>query len=249
MAIRNPAALHLIVPDYPLDQIIGYFTGTVTVAASSGSPVQVTTSIPHDFGDSCYFQGVFTTDGGATFNDFGAETPNLTTPTNPVLSTFDCNATTDTTNVNIIMTNFFDTLHGTSVPVTATYKIYLLAKNTMAQPVTPLPTNQKLSFSSKFNFQQIAHKDTLNLNVASGATGSASFIHNLGYVPVVRAFLFETASPTICKPIIYSPGIGIQGGIDSIQVQLTSTTLTFFTDQGSFLSLGLNASIEYRIYL
>lgn len=242
MAATNPSALHLLVPDYPLDQIIGVTSGTLSVAAPSGFVnTTANANFAHGFGDSAYFQGIFTADGGTTWNDFGSMIP-ITVAGNPVFQTVGCSAICDTTNLTITLTSYVTNfVTGTGSAATITYKVFLLAKNTMAQPVNPLPTNQILSFSSGFNFQQIAYKGSLSLAVSSGASGSVSFIHNLGYVPIVRAFQFLSASPTVCRPI----GTAF---IADPQVELTNTTLTFFADLGSSGS-SLNTNIHYRIYL
>lgn len=241
----NPTALHLLVPDYPLDQIIGYHTGTISVGA--GAPLTtVTDTYAHGFGDSCYVQGVFSTNGGTTWNDFGAMIPTA----GPTLSTTGCNAYVNATNLNVVGYNY---IAGT---VTVLYKVYLLAKNTMANPVTPIATTQKLSFSSGFNFQQIATKGSLNLSVASGATGSVSVIHNLGYIPTVRVFAYKSGDSVTVYPIVIDadPGLSLgsqlAGGISSTQVELTSTVLTLFIDNSSAFSGGtITMAYDYRIYL
>lgn len=240
MASTNPAALHILVPDYPLDQIIGYFTGTATVPAPSLSPgfTTVTQTFQTNFGDSCYFQGIFSTDNGVTWNDFGSQTPNLAPPF-PQFQTLDVNAVSGISTLTVTLTNTYDLSHTIGIPYTATFKVYALAKNTMAQSVSPLPTNQILSFSSPFNFQQIDQQGTVSLNVAGGITGSTIVVHNLGYVPIVRAFQFAVATPTVCQPIS-------TGFIADPQVELTTSTLTFFSDQGN--GSGINTVIDYRIY-
>lgn len=243
----NSAALHMLVPDYPLDQIIGIFTGTLSIPAPTlGGQTTTTTDVkPYGFGDSCYFQGIFTTNGGTTYNDFGAQTPNLATPTQPVLQTVDCQATSSPTGLTVTVINYYDNVHGAGTAYTLSYKVFLLAKNTMAQPLNPLPTNQKLSFSSQYNFQRIAKKDTLHLTVAAGNTGSVSAIHGLGFIPDIRAFRFNSATPTISRPLASQTA----PRVDTVQAQLTDQLVTFYSDQSSFLASGVNADIQYRLYL
>lgn len=243
----NSTALHMLVPDYPLDQIIGIFTNTLSIPAPTlGGQITTTTDIkPYDFGDSCYYQGIFTTNGGTTYNDFGSQTPNLITPTNPVLQTVDCQATSSPTGLLVTILNYYDNVHGAGTAYTLTYKVFLIAKNAMARPVNPLPTNQILSFSSIYNFQRIAKKETLHLTVASGNTGSISSIHGLGFIPDIRAFRFNNATPTITRPLASQTA----PRVDSIQAELTDQLVTFYSDQSNFLSNGINADIQYRLYL
>lgn len=50
---------------YPSDMIIGIHSGSFTVAAPSvGSNTTNTDTFTTGFGTSCYFQGIFSTDGG-----------------------------------------------------------------------------------------------------------------------------------------------------------------------------------------
>lgn len=244
MPVINPNALSMVVPEYPLDQIIGYHTGSITVG-NGGSPSYATDVFAHGFGDSCYFQGVFSSDGGITWNDFGAEIP----AAGPTFQTIGCNATVDTTNVNVYGINW------TGANVTIQYKLYLLAKNTMNAAITPIPTTQALSFSSKFIFQQIVAKGSTSLTVTSGNTGEVVILHELGYVPFVRVFCYTTNAPNTVLPITYSPDTSLsfisalEGDGSATQVRLTSTSLTLFLDNTSSFSIGpMDLSYDYRIY-
>lgn len=240
----DPTKLRILLPTYPIDQIIGIKTGTVSLGAPSASPGYTTATDvqAHNFGDSCYFAGIFTYDGGTTWNDFGCQIPNYAAP-NPQLQTVDVAAYTDNTNLNVTVTNWYDLSHGTGTARTVTYKVYLLAKNKMAQPITPLASNQKLAYSSAFNFQKIFMKDTVSINVAAGATGSSATItHNLGYIPAIRAFFVDGSNN------VYSLN-QLQSGTNSIQAHLTATTLVFTSDQSAFGAPGVSGNIDYRIYL
>jgi hypothetical protein len=249
MAVTNPKALRIIAPEYGLDQIIGVFTGTINIGAptSGQGKLSITDVRPHGFGDSCYFQGIFTTDGGVTYNDFGAQTPNLAAP-NPQFQSVDVEAMVDQTNVNVYITNYYDNAHSTSQAYTVTYKIYLLAKNTMALPITPIKTNQKLAYDSRFNFQKIKSQGTVSLAVISGSTGGITVIHNLGYLPKVRSFFSPAANPKqvfsinqIKIPPITSP---------ILETRVTNIDVTFFSDQSNPLSgIGFTGTLDYRIYL
>lgn len=245
----NLSALNMMVPAYANDKIIGSFTDTVAISAptAGGGYTTVTTSYAHGFSDSAYFQGIFSSDGGISWNDFGAQIPNLTTPTQPVFQTLDCNATVDTTNLNVTITNYYDYVNSVGTSYTVTYKVYLLAKNSMTYPITPLSINNPIQYASKYNYQKIVDQGTVNLTVASGATGSAVVTHNLNVIPDVRAFWFNSGSST-CYPISYSAGNVSGSGTDSIQVEITTTNVTFYSDQGSFLAVGIDGSIDYRIY-
>lgn len=245
----DPAKLKLIIPEYGTDQIIGIFTNTLSLSVPSVSPGYVIVTDPkaHNFGDSCYFQGIFTTDGGTTWNDFGAQTPNLTAP-NPQFQTVDVMCYTDTTNINIYATNWYDLAHSSSAARTVTYKLYALAKNTMALPLTPLPTNDIILYSSDYNFQKIYLKGPSSFNVSAGTAGGSSVTHNLGYIPKVRAFYSPASSPTQ----VYSTSQSTIPPTTSPQIEtrISTTDVIFFSDQTNAISgVTINGTIDYRIYL
>lgn len=249
MSILNPADIVMAAPDYGQDQIIGIFTNTLSVAAPTITPgYTITTDTKsHGFGDSCYFDGIFSVDGGITWNEFGTQTPNLTTPGAPVFDTVDCEAYVDTANVNISVTNFYDFTHSKGTTYTLQYKIYLIAKNKMAQPLTSLKTNNILTYNTAQNIQKIFIATTVAINVASGATGfSGAIAHNLGYVPKIRAFFLPTATPATVFPLNQTaipPTTPPQ-----IEAHITATSLVFFCDSSAGV-FGLVGNIEARVYL
>lgn len=249
MGIVDPTAINLAVPDYSIDQIIGVFTNTISLGAPSASPgfIKVTDQSPHGFGDSCYFQGIFTTDGGTTWNDFGSQTPNLAAP-NPQFQTVDVEAMVDATNINVYLTNFYDIAHSSSTAYTVTYKLYALAKNKMAVPLKPLPTNYVLPYDTAFNFQKVFKSGTVSFVGTAGGITTATVVHSLGYYPKIRPFYSPTATPQqvfalnqITIPPITSP---------MIEVRIDTNAVTFYTDQTDpFIGTSFSGSIDYRIYL
>jgi len=243
MTVLNPFALNMVVPQYGIDQIIGITTGTLTTAAPTliSSPKTATANFAHGFGDSAYFAGIFTADGGVTYNDFGAMTPVISAGV-PVFQTVGCNATCDATNLTITASSYYNFAAGTGTAATVTYKVYLLAKNTMSQPLAPLPTAEVLQYNSAFNYQKIFMKGTTNLTVGSGASGSVNILHNLGYIPKIRAFRIDAATPTILQPLA-------NGFVSDPQAHITSTLLTFAADETGGGGINLNTNIEWRIYL
>jgi len=240
MAITNPSNIYIDLPTYPNDQIIGVFTNTLSSPAPtlSGFVTTVNDVRAHGFGDSAYFEGIFTTDGGTTWNTFGSQTPIFGAP-GPTFQTVDVSATVDTSNVNVAIDNYYDLAHGAGYAYTVTYKIYLIAKNTMAKPITPIKTSNKLLYASEYNYQKIFMKGSVALIVSAGTTGTSTLItHNLGYVPKIRAYYYDLAtSSTTVHRFGQEP-----------QTQITATTLQFYSDQ-SGLRPGITYVIDYRIYL
>jgi len=246
MAILNAAALNMAVPEYTIDQIIGSFTGSLslTAATSGGGYTQSTATIPHGFGDNCYFWGIFNVDGSSTYNDIGAQTPDLSGAF-PVFQTQTVDISSDLTNVYVTGTNFYNYTAGSSSAHTLGYKIYLLAKNSMLNPIAPLATAQILQYESFYKFQKCFQKGTINLTVGAGSTGSTSIIYNttLTDTPKMRAFYTTSASPNTMLPLY-----GTALTSSQIETNITSSSLTFTADL-SGLGSGINSNIEYRLYL
>lgn len=247
----DPTKIRLALPANPIDQIIGVFSGSVSLSAPASVPGYTTGSATHahNFGDSCYFQGIFSTDGGTTWNDFGAQTPNYAAPA-PQLQRVDVEAYSDSANLYVQLVNWYDLNHSAGTAYTVQYKVYALAKNTMAAPIAPLQTNQKLAYSSAVNFQKIVLKGTTSISVAAGVSGSSATItHNLGSIPKIRAFFIDGSSRVFAlnqwQPLISG---GIPQSVVAVEAHITSTTLTFTSDQSGFGN-GVSGNIDYRIYL
>lgn len=247
MSILNPDAIHMSVPDYRLDNVIAVYSGTIALGAPGvGSVTEATDTFNHGFGDSVYPVGVFNVDGSAQFNDFGVEIPN-TAPPFPQFQSQGCVAVCTTTQLQVTAYNWYDTAHSSGAAHTISYRVYVLAKNTMAQPITPQSTNQILQYDSSYNYQKILMQGTINLTVPNGSTGSVSVVHGLGYVPKVRAFRFNSGGFSTCVPL-NSPGTPTIPSYIQIVPRISTTSLTLFADC-SFGVGGVNANIDYRIYL
>ena len=249
MAIKNFQDIFLAIPEYGIDQIIGVFTQTISIAAPTAvqGSIQQQYTFSTGFSDSCYFQGIFTQNGGITYNDFGAQTPNLSAP-NPFFQSIDVEAYTNASTLHVYVTNYYDVVHSTSSSYTVTFKVYLLAKNSMLYPIKPLKTNNKIIYSSENNYQKIFNKGTIAINVASGTSGSTgSITHNLGYIPKVKAFFLPSSAPTNVFALnqVISPALG---GAPEIYANITTSTLYFSSDQSGFGAPGVAGNIEWRIY-
>lgn len=248
MPIVVPSAISMGVPAYSIDQIIGVFSNTIHIAAPTAiTGVTVATDTKtHGFGDSCYFQGIFTQDGGTTWNDFGAQTPNLSGGT-PFFQSVDVEAYTDSNNVNLELDNYYDPVHSVGTAYDVTYKIYLIAKNTMALPLNPIKTNQKLIYNSANNYQKVYLSGTTSITVAAGATGSSPTItHNLNYIPKIRAFFISSNQVYGLNQWKFPVSTNT---VPAIEAHITNTGLSFYSDQSSFLAPGVSGNIDYRIYL
>lgn len=206
------------------DMIIGIHTGSFTVSAPSiGSKTTATDIFVTGFGTSCYFQGIFSTDGGTTWNDFGVYQPNLTTPGQPVLQTVTCRGYVTTGGTfTAVGINWYDLVHSSGTSKTIQYKVAFFAKQGQGS-ITPLPYTQKTQLDSRINIQKIYLDDTF----AASTTANTTITHNLGYIPKVRSFFEPTSSTS-----------GVEG-VATVPVG-AMTTLDWFTGAGS----GLSADVE-----
>lgn len=245
MSVSNPSVINLAIPDNQIDQIIGVFSNTLSLPAPTSAQGYTFASDTkaHNFGDSCYFQGIFTQDGGTTWNDFGAQTP----ASGGFFQSVDVEAYTDSSNIYVQMVNYYDVNNNTSQAYTVTYKVFLLAKNTMANPITPLSTNNIILYNSNNNFQKIFMSGTTSISVAAGSTGYSSTItHNLGYIPSIKAFFINGNNQVFALNQWAQP---IPDSVPAIEAHITSSTLVFYSDQSGFGAPGVSGNIDYRIYL
>lgn len=249
--ITHPENVYMSVPAYKVDQIIGVKTGSFTIAAATAVSIQKFASDPFDtgFGDSCFFQGVFSTDGGASWNDFGVYRPNLTTPAQPVLQTVTCYGIMGPTGIfTASATNWWDLVHASSSAYTIQYKVAFIAKDTQGA-ITPLATNETTYYSSKYNYQK--YLPSLGSSFPS-TTGSTTITHNLNYVPKVRAFFSPSSTANNADSISIAANSIVT--LDHYQYATNinvNTTQAIFTDVSTTVSPRTTRSgtMFYRIYI
>lgn len=249
MAITNPVALHMSIPDYLVDNIIGIHTGSFTVSAPTdlSSPTTATDTFTTGFGDSCLFQGVFSTDSGSTWNDFGVMIPNLTTAGQPVLQTVTCYGWIDSSGILTANgVNYYDYVHSTSQSYTIQYKVVFFAKDTQGS-ITPLSTNEILQYNSAYNYQKIDLKGSF-----ANASTATTVSHNLGYIPKVRSWIDLTTSTyagygnvSVPTNSISTPDLWPQT-YPVIKISTSSAIFNPILDGNGNLAVG---NIFYRIYL
>jgi hypothetical protein len=234
------------VPRYQTDKIIGAFSDSFTIPASSAfTPSQATKTHNTGFGESCLPIGIYSTDSGTTWNDMG-----VIVPSGALFQTEECTASVSPTGVvTVLGTNWYDTtsFSGDGRPAkTVMYKIWLLAKKDQGV-ITPLPiTTMPLYHSSRFNYQKImpGGDGSKTLSVSAGNVGQESISHNLGYVPNVRTWVDD--SGTIRMNVSHA-----MSGLTTFiapEIRLDNNDMIIYRDNGfSFSSYSVN--ILYRIYL
>lgn len=240
--------LNMLVPRFAIDNIIGIKSGTFTVnAATAGTGVTTNSvTIPTTFTRNCYFQGIFSFDNGATWNDFGSDIINLATPGFPVFQTCECTAYMQSSNLVIAGSSYYNYATSTGTTYTILYKVALFARNVQGS-VKPEPTLEKLQYISSRNYQKIYLKGTAPYNLVSLSGQSATINHGLGYIPKVRAFFVETSGGVRVLPTNWRWAADTLVQL-YISTQITENDVTFYTDP-DLNGTTVNGQIEYRIYL
>ena len=244
MSITNPLAVHMVVPDYRIDNIIGICTGSFTIAAPTSLEGTSTAikAFTTGFSDTCLFQGIFSVDGGSSWNDLGVYRPNLSTPGEPVLQTVTCRGYVSTGGIfTAVGLNWYDNVHNTSQSYTIDYKIAFMAKDDQAS-VIPIATTEKIQYESSYNYQKIYLSGTF------ASTTGTPVDHNLNYVPKVRGW-FSPNSATYGSEGVYQIPANCLTTLDwfsaNIKVSTTAANFTEVQDNNG----QLDGTMYYRIYL
>jgi hypothetical protein len=194
MSIINPSKVVMTAPEYQLDQIVDLIQGSVNVGAASTDAFNIVTNATVDslkptLGGKIYFpKGVWSADGGASWNEFGNAIPlagvnangtrQLTvgvTCYNQTAAPGGIDATTDAVmDVNVS--------NGGTVGYTILYKILCLVRPDQAKIPTPNQLPPALNYSNKINYTKVYKDFIQDLPLA----GSTVFNHALG---IFRMFM------------------------------------------------------------
>jgi hypothetical protein len=238
---------YMAVPAYNTDKIIGITTGTIVtgVPTSGGFTSSATSTFTTGFADTCAFVGIYSVDSGTTWQDFGAH--QIIATATPVFQTYDCNCYMLPSGVlTVTGTSYYNYVAGSGTSQTMLYKVALIAKNTQGL-ITPLATNELGQYSSAFNFQKIVQSGQLTYNLTNSVGNSQIILHNLGYVPKIRAWFQELGGANRMMPVYYDVN-GDVSQSNTIEVRVTSTTIEFY-QEAIRSGRTINGSIDYRIYL
>jgi len=205
-----------------VDKILGTYTGSFTSTQPSATPpakTTVTESITTNIADTTFFQGIFSIDGGTTWNDFGYNKFPLQVFGLSQSGTF-----------KIIAINSHSFINpGSDSAYTVSYKVALIAKPSQGT-ISPQPIGSISFFKSSLNYQKILSDTSQNASVASGSTGTLTFNHTLGAIPKVRSFIegsnpgFGTGMYELCTMDNYGIGcINVTESTSSVLVNIDNT--------------------------
>lgn len=237
--MADPTKLSFAVPKYANDKIIGIFSGSMTGSGTGYDEEEITTG----FGDTCLTRCLYSLNGG-DLNDDGMGVPGIQG------ITFTAASFSRTNTVGIAAQVM-------QAGATLDYSIYAYAKSNQGV-VTPVSTNQKLSYASKFNYEKIAFDGIYQMVISSYGLHTYTFTHNLGYVPDTKCSL-EYASESggggvypvgtitpLCSRMPYNYN-DANKRIVTGTLMLTDTTAVFML-YGGKAGISLTLNIHYRIY-
>lgn len=216
-----------------VDQVIGTFEGSFTIAAATTMIFQQTASVdlPTKFGKPTFFVGIYSIDGGVTWNDF----TNIYLMSGFLFPLFEAHGKSTANQMTIIANNYYDSITG-SVPYTVQYKVALIAPPGMGA-INPLKVGAKRYFYSGYNYQKIFKDNVQDVSVASLAQGVYGINHGLGYIPKIRQFYYRNSDQAIVQLFTDITGTG--------EVTISTTGIT---DTLNAPLAGLSGKLYTRVY-
>lgn len=237
MAIEPRNALFLSLS--PIDQILATYRGSFNIAAPTsggGFSTTATANIPTGISSPTLFVGVYSIDGGTTWNDFTNQ--QLVLPPGILFPYFEVHGKSTANNLAITANNY-DAIGGPNTAFTVMYRVALVYRPGMGAIDQSLigNTNTNQYFNSQFNYQKIAVDDASALSIASLGSQTITLTHNLGYIPKIRQFIYRASDQSL-----------VQLGTESTGSYSTSITTTTVTTVLNGPVGGLTGILYTRIY-
>jgi hypothetical protein len=220
-----------------VDQILGTYTGSFVVPAAGSGPgsITATDSKTTNITSPTFFQGIYSIDGGTTWNDFCNQQmvlpPGIFFPFLVVTGKSIANTMT------IKAINYYNYNTSSSSAYTVMYKVALLAMPGQGV-VNPQPIGTATFFDSRSNYQKILLTDAAPISLAAGGTGTVTVTHNLGYVPKIRPFMYLSSDSSINE--LVNSGLGTH--------EITVDTSNVVYTLNAPLVGGLAGTLYTRIY-
>lgn len=220
------------------DRVIQVYTGSSpTVSKGDGVYVEIPTTDVLPEGERCIWVGLWSKDGtnwvpigGPTFTS-GYVTEWLVT------------AQSDAGKIILSVANVRD-----DTARSIQYKVAIMLKdNNSVVRATNLPL--KPSLDSRYTFQKIAFSGFPTVSVGASTTSTTTITHNLGYVPVVRAFLqYVSNGDGVVLGQVFDMATSNTPNL-ACYIKATDTDVSFVLDNsGNVLTGGGTFLLHYRIY-
>lgn len=175
----------LLDSDYPIDKIIGTFTGSIPIAASDFNDI----TIPHGFTSTplYYIRWSYSSDFSTSYEETGNS------------AGFSVFVGCETNNTNIIIR----TTNLTASPLTVYYRVILFPRYDVSYDVTNTQNNlDTFNLNTDYNYPKIYAEGYL-------PKVSGTFVHGLGYRPTVEAW-FVLDNGTFSRFLGSSFGVSAQ---------------------------------------
>ncbi len=182
-----------------VDKIIGTYTGSFfSPAPTSGGSGSTTASvsITTNIATPSFFQGIYSIDGGATWNDFTTQLYVL--PPAIFFPYFSLAGKSTANTFTITATNYYNYNTSSASSYIVLYKVALIAQPHQGI-ITPQPIGTNTFFDSRENYQKILLDNQTAISIGSLGSASYTIAHNLGYIPKVRLFIFNNADSSISE--------------------------------------------------
>lgn len=213
-----------------IDKIIGTYEGSFSLTApAAGATNTVTTPKTTNINETTLFQGIFSVDGGVSWNPFQTRKNHVErtdASINPQGEVFVYGESIAGT-FNIVAQNQRNLSSTFGTNYTLMYKVALIAKKTQGA-ITPQPIGSNKLFDSRLNYQKIAVDD---VSPTSGVGQTVTVAHNLGYAPKVR---------------VYSETSG--GSLKSMGFSLSNSVSIGTANVSVFVPGSFTGNIHTRIY-
>lgn len=251
MVVTKPNNLRMAVPQYDVDKIIGIFTGSLTVPAPGLFSGYSEQTFITGFNDTCLTRCLYTVDGGSK-NDDNFPSPIGTDRLAVQATSFSRN--------NLAGVGGFNSDFTGAVPHTVAFQLYCYAKKDQGK-VSPIKTQQPLSYASKYNYEKIIIDRTTDISVTTGTPQTISVSHNLGRIPDTKTSIeyISVTGGAIGEDVgtIYpvsllsntenSTGPTIEHNGVKCAVAVNDTTVAY-TLIGTIAAMTYNIRLHYRIY-
>jgi len=191
----NPLLLHFS-SNIKIDKVLKVASGSFNIAAPTPfPPTEAEDNFATNINDTTFFYGIYSTDGGTTWNDFNSSVVEVTLGF-PVFQTCDVWGESIAGTFYIKARNWYNYLSGVGTARTILWKVALIAKGGQTLVPSISDTDEILQFSSAFNYQKIKVDDELPITILAGNRDTFDVAHNLNYIPRVRSWVEQSGVMT-----------------------------------------------------
>lgn len=183
----------LFLSNSQIDKVLRVETGSFFVPAPTGGLGDITrdasATFNTDINDHTFFYGLFSLDGGATWNEFNSSVVEFASGF-PVFQTCDVWGESRPGTFTIMARNWYNFVSSSSTARTVLWKVAIIAQGN--QGLAPKGNSAEiLQFTSSYNYKKIAVDAITPVTLSSLQRTTFVVSHLLGYVPKIRLWALE----------------------------------------------------------